>query len=157
MARAAGHPLVLAGIVQDQAYFEREVRSQLGDGARYVGPVGPRERDALLGGALGLLHLIHFEEPFGLSVVEAMACGTPVIASDIPVHRWVYGDAAEYVDAYDEQAMARMIAGLAELPREEGHLADMRERGLRQAKLYQPATLAPRWQEAIAAVARSTN
>jgi len=33
-----------------------------------------------LGGALGLLHLIHFDEPFGLSVVEAMACGTPVIA-----------------------------------------------------------------------------
>jgi glycosyltransferase involved in cell wall biosynthesis len=78
--RAAGRPLVLAGIVQDRAYFEREVEPHLGNDARYVGPVGPPERDALLGGALGLLHLIHFDEPFGLSVVEAMACGTPVVA-----------------------------------------------------------------------------
>jgi len=47
---------------------------------RYVGSVGPQERDALLGGALGLLHLVEFAEPFGLSVVEALATGTPVIA-----------------------------------------------------------------------------
>lgn len=80
VARATGYPLVLAGIVQDQAYFDREVRPYLGSDIRYVGPVGPRERDRLLGGAFGLLHLIHFDEPFGLSVVEAMACGTPVIA-----------------------------------------------------------------------------
>ena len=44
------------------------------------GPVGPAERDALLGGALALLHLIGFAEPFGLSVVESLATGTPVIA-----------------------------------------------------------------------------
>jgi glycosyltransferase involved in cell wall biosynthesis len=43
--------------------------------------VGPEERNALLGGAHALLHLINFEEPFGFSVVEAMACGTPVVAS----------------------------------------------------------------------------
>jgi len=79
VARAAGCPLVLAGIVQDRVYFEREVEPYFGAGVRYAGSVGPAERDALLGGALGLLHLIHFDEPFGLSVVEAMACGTPVI------------------------------------------------------------------------------
>ncbi len=80
VARAANLPLVLAGIVQDEDYFKREVGPQLGPDTRYVGPVGPAERNALMGGALGLLHLIHFDEPFGLSVVEAMACGTPVVA-----------------------------------------------------------------------------
>jgi glycosyltransferase involved in cell wall biosynthesis len=80
VARATGRPLVLAGIVQDQAYFAREVEPQLGGSIRYVGTADPAERDRLLGGALGLLHLIRFDEPFGLSVVEAMACGTPVVA-----------------------------------------------------------------------------
>jgi len=80
VARAAGRPLILAGIVQDQGYFKREVEPWLSADIRYVGAAGPLERDKLLGGALGLLHLIHFAEPFGLSVVEAMACGTPVVA-----------------------------------------------------------------------------
>ena len=80
VARAAGRPLVLAGIVQDRDYFRQEVEPWLSADIRYVGAVGPIERDSLLGGALGLLHLIHFAEPFGLSVVEAMACGTPVVA-----------------------------------------------------------------------------
>ena len=47
---------------------------------RYLGAVGPELRPAVLGGAVALLHLIGFEEPFGFSVVEAMACGTPVVA-----------------------------------------------------------------------------
>ncbi len=80
VARAAGLPLVLAGIVQDQAYFDREVAPHLGAAVRFVGSVGAAARDRWLAGALGLLHLIHFDEPFGLSVIEAMACGTPVIA-----------------------------------------------------------------------------
>lgn len=88
-------------------------------------------------------------EGFDYSGVEAMACGTPLIASDIPVHRWVYGDAAEYFDPYDEQDLARTIARTAELPRDDGHLAAMRERGLRQAKLYTPEALAPQWEAAI--------
>ena len=46
-----------------------------GDRVRYLGPVGPERRSAVLGGALALLHLIGFDEPFGFSVVEAMACG----------------------------------------------------------------------------------
>jgi glycosyltransferase involved in cell wall biosynthesis len=81
VARRAGLPLVIAGIVQDREYFDALVRPQLDKGGvTYVGPVGPAERDALLGGALALLHLIGFAEPFGLSVVESLATGTPVIA-----------------------------------------------------------------------------
>ena len=53
----------------------------LNERIQYVGSVGPAERDKLLGGASALLHLIHFDEPFGLSMVEALACGTPVIAT----------------------------------------------------------------------------
>lgn len=81
-ARQAGRPLVIAGIIQDQDYFDHAVAPHLDDDLiTYVGSVGPVERDQLLGGAAALLHLIDFDEPFGLSMVEAMACGTPVIAT----------------------------------------------------------------------------
>ena len=81
VAERCGIPLVMAGIVQDQGYFEKLVAPRI-DGGRvcFVGAVGPAERLELLGGAHALLHLIGFDEPFGYSVVEAMACGTPVIA-----------------------------------------------------------------------------
>ncbi|GAA4708985.1 glycosyltransferase family 4 protein [Pedococcus ginsenosidimutans] len=84
VARRAGQRLVIAGIVQDQAYFADRVAPLVdGEAVTYVGPVGPAERDSLLGGALALLHLIDFEEPFGLSVVEALATGTPVVATPL--------------------------------------------------------------------------
>jgi glycosyltransferase involved in cell wall biosynthesis len=82
LALATGIPLVIAGIIQDQGYFDREVAPHVDDQSiTYIGSVGPAERSRLLGGAIALLHLINFDEPFGFSVVESMACGTPVIAS----------------------------------------------------------------------------
>ncbi|MBI5289800.1 MAG: glycosyltransferase family 4 protein [Chloroflexi bacterium] len=81
IARRTGRRLIIAGIIQDEAYFESEVKPHIdGKTVEYVGSVGPAERDALLGGGAALLHPILFDEPFGLSVIEAMACGTPVIA-----------------------------------------------------------------------------
>ena len=81
-ARAAGRRLLMCGIVQDESYFARQVEPAVeGERVRYVGAVGGAARTRALGGAAALLHLINFDEPFGLSVVEAMACGTPVIAT----------------------------------------------------------------------------
>jgi glycosyltransferase involved in cell wall biosynthesis len=81
VARRVGLPLVVAGIIQDQDYFDTCVAPHLdGRRVRYLGPVGAQDRSALLGRATALLHLIGFDEPFGFSVVESMACGTPVIA-----------------------------------------------------------------------------
>ena len=83
VARRCGRTLVMAGIVQDQGYFDAQVAPAIdGRSVRYLGPVGGADRTRTLGQARALLHLINFDEPFGLSVVEALACGTPVIAID---------------------------------------------------------------------------
>ena len=83
VARQASRRLVMAGIVQDQDYYNEHVAPALDDGfAAYRGPVGGLDRTKTLGSARALLHLINFDEPFGLSVVEALASGTPVIASN---------------------------------------------------------------------------
>jgi glycosyltransferase involved in cell wall biosynthesis len=81
VAHRTGRRLDIAGIVQDEEYFRAEVEPHLADGrVRYLGPVAAAERAEVLGRAHALLHLIDFDEPFGFSVVEAMACGTPVVA-----------------------------------------------------------------------------
>ena len=81
IARRFGMKLIIAGIIQDNAYYDSQVLPYI-DKTKviYVGSVGPERRNELLGGAFALLHPIYFNEPFGLSVVESMACGTPVIA-----------------------------------------------------------------------------
>jgi glycosyltransferase involved in cell wall biosynthesis len=82
IAREAGLPLVLAGPAND--YFAEAVEP-LVDGAavRYAGAVGPEERNRLLAGAAALVFPISYPEPFGLVMVEAMACGTPVLATAV--------------------------------------------------------------------------
>lgn len=82
VARRCDRRLDIAGIIQDEEYFRTEVAPHIdGEQVRYLGPVGPETRAEVLGGAHALLHLIGFDEPFGYSVAEAMACGTPVIAN----------------------------------------------------------------------------
>jgi len=82
-ARRAGLPLKIAAKVDpaDQAYFEREIRPLLDDPlVEFVGEIGDDRKPGFLGGALALLFPIDWPEPFGLVMIEAMACGTPVIA-----------------------------------------------------------------------------
>lgn len=81
IAKQYGMKLIISGLIQDERYFEQKVKPFIDDkDIIYVGNSGPQERDNLLGGAYALLHPINFEEPFGLSVVEAFFCGTPVVA-----------------------------------------------------------------------------
>ena len=81
IARMSKRKLIISGLIQDQDYFDIKVKPYINnDNIVYVGNSGPSERLKLLSDAYALLHPVSFEEPFGLSVVEAMACGTPVIA-----------------------------------------------------------------------------
>ncbi len=120
VAHRTGRPLVIAGIVQDEAYFEAEVAPHLdGEQIRYVGPVDAEERDRLLGAADALLHLVGFAEPFGLSMVEAMACGTPVVATPLGAVPEVVVDGRTGHLVADVDAAVDAVRRLGELDRAE--------------------------------------
>ncbi|NLZ96080.1 MAG: glycosyltransferase family 4 protein [Bacteroidales bacterium] len=81
IAKKTNRKLIISGLIQDETYFNEKVKPYINnEDIVYVGNSGPKERDKLLGEAAALLHPISFNEPFGLSVAEAMFCGTPVVA-----------------------------------------------------------------------------
>lgn len=80
IAKKCEKRLIIAGIIQDKLYYDNKVKPFLNNNICYVGSADPAKREKLLGHALVLLHPIRFAEPFGLSVVESFACGTPVVA-----------------------------------------------------------------------------
>ena len=118
-AREAGLPLRIAGIVQDEDYFAREVVPRLdGDHVQFIGAVAAEDRASFLGGAVALLHLIDFDEPFGFSVVEAMACGTPVIAFDRGSMSEIIRPGVTGSVVADVAAAARAVSDVARLDRQ---------------------------------------
>lgn len=120
LARRARIPLKIAAKVDavDTVYFESVIRPLLDDPLiEFIGEIGDEQKEVFLGNALALLFPIHWPEPFGLVMIEAMACGTPVIA-------WNCGAVAEVIDPgitgfivnCDEEALAA-IARVADLGR----------------------------------------
>lgn len=154
--RRTRHPIQLVVVANPGWRSEAELaqlKLLVAEGAHHLSAVPLPELRMLY----SMVHMVvapSRAEGFDYSGIEGMACGAPILASDTEVHRWVYGDAAEYVDGYDADAMADKIVAMADLPREEGKLADMRERGFRQAALYRTNALQPRWEQAVLNVAR---
>jgi glycosyltransferase involved in cell wall biosynthesis len=107
IARTVGMPLVLAGPAEDG--FDEKLAPQInGREITYVGRVEPAERDRLLAGAAALLYPLLYPEPFGLVVIEALACGTPVLAVGI-------GAVPELIEPGLTGYLADSWDGLAEL------------------------------------------
>jgi glycosyltransferase involved in cell wall biosynthesis len=93
VARMSGLPLLIAGIIQDKEYFQKQVEPYLDDREiRYIGPVDVAGKNELFARAKALLHLNTIPERFGLVLAEANAAGVPVIATDLGSCREVIED-----------------------------------------------------------------
>jgi len=109
IARRTGRRLKIAAKIDacNRDYFDREILPSLRDpGLEFLGEVGDREKDALIGGASALLFPIRWPEPFGLVMIEALACGTPVIAyEDGSVPEILRHGVTGFVVSGDEEAL----------------------------------------------------
>jgi glycosyltransferase involved in cell wall biosynthesis len=114
-ARIAGLPLILAGVIQpgEEDFFAREVQPHIdGDRVRFIGEVGGAAKRSLFANARALLMPIRWEEPFGMVMVEALACGTPVIAFPEGAARELVDDGVTGFLVDDEAAMGAAVARL---------------------------------------------
>jgi glycosyltransferase involved in cell wall biosynthesis len=116
----AGQRLTLAGKVREPAerwYFERYVAPYLNDRLRFVGEVSQEEKRELLAGASALLFPIRWNEPFGMVMLEALACGTPILAFDEGAAGEVVEEGRTGFLCRDEAHMAELIDRVPELDR----------------------------------------
>jgi glycosyltransferase involved in cell wall biosynthesis len=126
IARHCGIPLRIAAKVDkvDLEYFETTIRPEIrGPEVEFIGEISDHEKSDFLSGALGLIMAIDWPEPFGLSMIEAMACGTPVIAFNRGSVPEVVEDGVTGFIVEDEQSAMIAVDRLPELSR-----ATVRER-----------------------------
>jgi glycosyltransferase involved in cell wall biosynthesis len=120
VARLAGVPLRIAAKMSEpaeRAYFEAEVRPLLGGNVEYLGELDAYEKAELLGGAFCLLNPIAWPEPFGMVMVEALACGTPVVATPMGAAPEIVTDGATGFIRSGEEALARAVLAAPGLDR----------------------------------------
>ncbi|HYE61498.1 MAG TPA: glycosyltransferase [Phycisphaerales bacterium] len=117
VAKELAMPIMLAGPRNE--YFDEHIACRIdGEAVRYAGAVDRAERDALLGGAAALLYPLSEPEPFGLVQVEAMMCGTPVVATRTGATPEVIDNGTTGVLVSSHAELARAVALALRLPRE---------------------------------------
>ena len=122
VARRAGIPIKLAGKKRERAeqkYFDEKVHPLLGEDAEYVGETSHPTKVALLQNARATLFPIDWEEPFGLVMIESMACGTPVVATRRGAVPEVVAEGRSGVIVEDWREMVDAIADADEIERAE--------------------------------------
>jgi glycosyltransferase involved in cell wall biosynthesis len=120
VARRCGRVLVMAAKCREPdeiAYFESAVAPHIGPGVVWLGEIGPEEKYALLGGAAALVFPISWPEPFGMVMIEAMACGTPVLATPCGSVPEVVAEGVSGVIRPDPPALARALGEALSIPR----------------------------------------
>ena len=117
IARASGVRLKVAAKIDrvDAEYFEQRIRPMLGDGVELIGEINDSQKPDFLSGACGLLMPIDWPEPFGLVMIEAMACGTPVIAFNRGSVPEIIEDGMTGFIVEDETSAIGAVARLGEL------------------------------------------
>lgn len=120
IARSAGIPLKIAAkmrTAEERTYYEAQVKPELGPDVTYLGEVAPAERDRLLADAFALVNPIRWPEPFGMVMLEAMACGTPVVAYGNGAAPEIVSDGRTGFICADEASAARALIDVATVDR----------------------------------------
>lgn len=118
VSRRSGRPLIIAGIIQDEAYFRAQVEPHInGESIRYVGPVDVAGKNELFSQAYALLHLNTIPERFGLVLAEANAAGVPVIAMDLGSCREVIQDGQTGFLVNNVEQAVQMLGRISEIDR----------------------------------------